>query len=354
VKKFLIFVVFFLLLILQSDRIAFAATCAAEYTPSSNILTYTTITARVSNTTATHEYEVTLTKKGSSEIIYSSRLEAESDNQVLSFEIPLSEYPIVAGDYTFAARNTRGSGCIISHNTTIRIESASADRCPTFTGYTPYPATPNDQIILEFSREGQNASKQFIIELSNSQQYVLQPNARKLILGTFSVGTYTFTVSSNPGLNDCEDGVFDVSPPECKRDGQDCITGECCAGFKCVEESGFPVIKTCRPNPSPSIAPLLTPPCTENCVTALGQFTVSDVGKFIGQLFRFVLAIGGTGAVLLVIYAGFLFIVSRGDKEKIANARSVMTAAVEGLIFILLSFALLNFIAEGIFNLPGF
>lgn len=356
-KRFFFLVLFLVLLAFRFSDTSYAATCAAGFSPTSNVLSNTTLSSFISNTTASREYEVSLTKTGSSTPLYTGSLEATSDNEVLTFEIPLSDYPVEAGEYTFAARDMNGGNCMISQNNKLTVTGVADDRCPTFTGYIPFPAVQNDTITLEFNRGGQNATKDFSIQVNGTDTYVLTAGARKLVLQRYPVGSYSFTVSSSPGRNDCPEGVFDISPPECRREGNDCdTTNPCCAGFTCREETSNTAVKKCRPQQlTPNNPPLLTPPCAGGqCNTAFGIFSVGNVGQFVSQVFQLVLAIGGAGAVLLIIYAGFLFMVSRGDKERIANARQIMTASIGGLIFIILSFAILSFIGNTVLNLPGF
>lgn len=51
-------------------------------------------------------------------------------------------------------------------------------------------------------------------------------------------------------------------------------------------------------------------------------------------------------AVFLIIYSGIQYVTSGGDKEKVDNARKRLTYAIIGLIVIIFSFAIVNFIAQ--------
>lgn len=86
--------------------------------------------------------------------------------------------------------------------------------------------------------------------------------------------------------------------------------------------------------------------------TAIGPVEVSVEG-FVQTLFRFVLMLAGFGAVLIIIYSGYLLMISRGDKEKIAAARETITAAVVGLLFIILSIVILEVIGIDLLKIPG-
>lgn len=92
--------------------------------------------------------------------------------------------------------------------------------------------------------------------------------------------------------------------------------------------------------------------CTEFS-TAIGSFGVEPV-KFIMTLGRWLLALGAVAAFLYIIYAGYTFVVSRGDKEKVGHAREILISAVTGLIFLVLSITILEIIGVDILHIPGF
>ncbi len=111
-----------------------------------------------------------------------------------------------------------------------------------------------------------------------------------------------------------------------------------------------------------SIAPGMKYPCgggkntvNNSCPsvdTAIGTIQVTPQG-FITDIFTFVLTIAGFGSMIIIIYAGYTFMVSRGDKEKIAGARETLTSAIVGLLFIILSIVILEIIGVDILRIPG-
>lgn len=58
------------------------------------------------------------------------------------------------------------------------------------------------------------------------------------------------------------------------------------------------------------------------------------------------LAIAGIAAVFLIVFSGIQYIMSRGDKERIEEARKRLTWAIIGLIFIVSSFLIITFISQ--------
>lgn len=55
-------------------------------------------------------------------------------------------------------------------------------------------------------------------------------------------------------------------------------------------------------------------------------------------------------ALLVLIYSGWLWMTSVGDKQKIASAKQRMTYALVGLIVVFISFFIINFVT-GFFNI---
>lgn len=87
--------------------------------------------------------------------------------------------------------------------------------------------------------------------------------------------------------------------------------------------------------------------------TAIGKIYTTPQG-FIISIFRLVLTLAAFGSVIIIIYAGYSFILARGDKEKISGARETITSAILGLLFIVLSIVILQIIGVDVLQIPGF
>lgn len=75
-----------------------------------------------------------------------------------------------------------------------------------------------------------------------------------------------------------------------------------------------------------------------------GSLATTDPRVVIGRVIQFILSFLGVIAVLLVMYAGFLWTTSDGDEEKITRAKAILRNAVIGLVIILSSWAIATFI----------
>ncbi len=87
--------------------------------------------------------------------------------------------------------------------------------------------------------------------------------------------------------------------------------------------------------------------------TAIGPIKTTPEG-FIASLFSFVLVLAAFGGVIVIIYSGYLLMISRGDKEKISAARETITSAILGLLFIVFSIVIIEIIGVDILRLPFF
>lgn len=76
-----------------------------------------------------------------------------------------------------------------------------------------------------------------------------------------------------------------------------------------------------------------------NCVI-LGKS--SGLSSLIAKLFTWSLRIGGLVVFGALVYGGFLYLISAGDKSRVKEAKSYMTGALIGMVILLGSFLLLN------------
>lgn len=68
----------------------------------------------------------------------------------------------------------------------------------------------------------------------------------------------------------------------------------------------------------------------------------------IGNVLQVVFGIGGGIALIVIIIAGIQFILSRGDPQKSAVARSAIIYALIGLAVMVSAFAIVGFVVESV------
>jgi len=86
--------------------------------------------------------------------------------------------------------------------------------------------------------------------------------------------------------------------------------------------------------------------------TALGCIP-TDSTELIKWAFPYLLGFGGLAAFLLIVFAGIQIMTSSGNPEKLKAGKELITSAVTGLIFIILSLFLLRVIGVDILHIPG-
>ncbi len=74
--------------------------------------------------------------------------------------------------------------------------------------------------------------------------------------------------------------------------------------------------------------------------------TLSCLPLVFANLINWALIFAGSVAVIMIMWSGIRFIRSGGDAKQAQGARQTMTWAIIGLIIILLSFAIINFISD--------
>ncbi|HDQ23029.1 MAG TPA: hypothetical protein ENN28_03605 [Candidatus Uhrbacteria bacterium] len=84
--------------------------------------------------------------------------------------------------------------------------------------------------------------------------------------------------------------------------------------------------------------------------TGLGA---EDVRITIAKIIRVVLGILGIVFVLLIIYAGTLYMGSKGDPEKLDSVRKIFISAIIGLAIILASYSLASYILSKLLQTTG-
>ncbi|USN53417.1 MAG: hypothetical protein H6760_04660 [Candidatus Nomurabacteria bacterium] len=92
-------------------------------------------------------------------------------------------------------------------------------------------------------------------------------------------------------------------------------------------------------------------------VSAQSAFTVENIGGSVGlgtadlkdtviNIIQWVLGILALVAVVMIIIGGFQWMTAGGNDEKVEKAKKIISAAVIGLIIILLAWAIVIFVAN--------
>jgi len=94
----------------------------------------------------------------------------------------------------------------------------------------------------------------------------------------------------------------------------------------------------------PVVAAAATPYSIEDIGGSVGLGT-ADLKATVVNIIQWVLGILALVAVVMIIIGGFQWMTASGNEEKIEKAKKVISAAVIGLIIVLLAWAIVIFVA---------
>ncbi|HTK05175.1 MAG TPA: hypothetical protein VL500_06315 [Candidatus Eisenbacteria bacterium] len=78
--------------------------------------------------------------------------------------------------------------------------------------------------------------------------------------------------------------------------------------------------------------------------SSAGITTSKSLPQLIGSFIAAALGLLGVVLVVLVVYAGFIWMTAQGNDEKIKKAKGMITSAVIGMIIIFAAYAITNFV----------
>lgn len=87
--------------------------------------------------------------------------------------------------------------------------------------------------------------------------------------------------------------------------------------------------------------------------SAAGVKTEKGLPELVGSFISAALGLLGVVLVVLVIYAGFIWMTAQGNDEKIKKAKGMITSAVIGMIIIFAAYAITNFVVSSLATSVG-
>lgn len=110
----------------------------------------------------------------------------------------------------------------------------------------------------------------------------------------------------------------------------------------------------CQKTPNDPICQACNDPQGKTSVYCQSQYIHSEtstdttLAKTIGKISTFIAYLGGTIAVIVVIYGGFRYVVSGGNEQKITTAKNTILYGVIGVVVIAISQALIIFVINAL------
>lgn len=158
---------------------------------------------------------------------------------------------------------------------------------------------------------------------------------------------FSITTSVVPGAG---------SSVECNSSFRVCAPGDAgCSSTMSNNDSGNPYA-VCETNLKPGSQAYID--CTE-CYGKKGIWTAigcisQDPRNLVSKLINFGIGISGGIALIIILASAFSLTVSQGDVKKTTDAKEWLTAAIIGLVFIILSVSILEFVGSTVLRIPGF
>ncbi|MCR4313972.1 MAG: hypothetical protein NUV84_01855 [Candidatus Uhrbacteria bacterium] len=82
--------------------------------------------------------------------------------------------------------------------------------------------------------------------------------------------------------------------------------------------------------------------------TSIGVDSSRKLPELIGKIIAVLLSVLGIIFVVLVVYAGFLYLTSMGEPEKVKKAKTLLTQSILGLIIIIAAYAIAAFVIDAL------
>lgn len=89
-------------------------------------------------------------------------------------------------------------------------------------------------------------------------------------------------------------------------------------------------------------------PCEVDLNGYLCKHAGDDLMTYVSDIVNTVIYVLGFLAVVMLIYAGVMYVTSAGDANKVAKAKNTIMYAVIGLVIAILSYAVVNFVISAL------
>ena len=81
--------------------------------------------------------------------------------------------------------------------------------------------------------------------------------------------------------------------------------------------------------------------------------TTNTLPELIGNIIAVLLSVLGIIFVVLIVYAGFLYLTAGGEDDKVKKAKKLLTQSVIGLVIIVAAYAIAAFVIDALTDVAG-
>ena len=86
---------------------------------------------------------------------------------------------------------------------------------------------------------------------------------------------------------------------------------------------------------------------------SIGADVDNTLPELIGNVIQVLLSVLGIIFVVLVVYAGFLYLTDSGDSTKVKKAKTLLTQSVIGLVIIVAAYAISAFVIDALIQVAA-
>lgn len=115
---------------------------------------------------------------------------------------------------------------------------------------------------------------------------------------------------------------------------------------------GMPLVATAA-TPDPAFSLGTSGSIVDSIGGSAGLSGANDLPTIIGSAISVVLGILGIVFLVLVVYAGFLYLTSSGEEKSVGKAKKMLTQAVIGLVIIVSAYAIAGFVTTALTNVAS-
>ncbi|MCX6808317.1 MAG: hypothetical protein NTW50_01450 [Candidatus Berkelbacteria bacterium] len=81
--------------------------------------------------------------------------------------------------------------------------------------------------------------------------------------------------------------------------------------------------------------------CPDGSSSCAGGY---DFSSYVQAIYKFSIELGGSLTVLMLVYAGYIYLTSQGDTSKINSAKEILTGTLLGFVLLMSAGLILRFI----------
>ena len=84
------------------------------------------------------------------------------------------------------------------------------------------------------------------------------------------------------------------------------------------------------------------------------EVSENTIPNTVGNIIKALLSLLGIIFMVYIVYAGYLWMIARGNEEQLTKAKAIIRGSIIGLIIVLAAYAITQFVLTSIINATGY